>query len=233
MATLDTGCQVRIERTALQARGVPIDATPTRSGDDVAEHRVAVDDGRIVHDLGNADGAHLVDDLLHVGRSEGGSRTFERRRRHARRRGDTEREGHLLGRIDHRSNAFEARDVGDFVWVGGHRGRSVRQHGLHIFAHPQLRRLEVHVGIDEAGHQCRPIDVDHLDRVAITPAHNGSVTDREAGGHPLFRCGRQHPATTNQQVGGLVAARCRESPERNRRARHVETLLQWVDVQPR
>ena len=50
---------------------------------------------------------------------------------------------------DQRGDARDAEHVGDLVRVGGDGGRAVRQDRADELVDPQLRGLEVHVGVDE------------------------------------------------------------------------------------
>ena len=104
----------------------------------------------------------------------------------------------------------DAEHVGDLVRVGGDGGRPVREHRADELVDPQLRRLQMHVGVDEAGRQRGAVDVDRLARVALAPAGDHAVGDRQRGVDPLARGRAEHAPARDQQVGGLVAARHRD-----------------------
>ncbi|NBP54177.1 MAG: hypothetical protein EBU67_07795 [Actinobacteria bacterium] len=89
------------------------------------------------------------------------------------------------------------------------------------------------MGIDKAGDKRGPIDVDDFCRVTVAPAHHRTIANREAGVDPFLRDRGQHSSTTYEKVGGFVAARSCESPERNGWSRHVETLVHWELSPPR
>ena len=151
-----------------------------------------------------------------------GARALERRRRHAARGGDAERERQRRGHLGQRDDAGDAEHVGDLVRVGGDGGRPVREHGADELVDPQLRRLEVHVGVDEPRRQRGPADVDHLERVALAPPGDHAVGDRQRRVDPLARGGAEHPPAADQQVGGLVTPRYRDRSCGRRRPGHRE-----------
>src|SRR5213075_2744056 len=68
------------------------------------------------------------------------------------------------------------------------------------------RRLEVHVRVDEAGHDVAPRRVDDLGAVVVAQAGDPAVCDRDVDVQPLAREDRQHASTADDDVGRLVAA---------------------------
>ena len=112
------------------------------------------------------------------------------------------RRGRGLGQ---RGDAGHAEDVRDLVRIGGDGGRAVGQHRAHELVDPELRRLEVHVAVDETRSEGRAADVDGVDGVAPTPAGNDAVGDRELGLDPLARVRDEHATAGDEQVRGFVA----------------------------
>ena len=169
MVGLDPGRQVGVEPAAADARAVPIDPPPAR-GRDPREHLgIARDHPGEVHDLGDAMGAVAVDQLGDVARAQLGAGALQRRSRHAARRVHAERERHRLGRLDQRQDPRDAEHVRELVRIDGDRGRAVRQHRRDELIDPQLRRLHVHVRVDEPRRQRGPADIDRFVRASRSP----------------------------------------------------------------
>ncbi len=112
----------------------------------------------------------------------------------------------MVGRGDERGHAGDAEDVGDLVRIGGDRRRAQREHGAHEFVDPQLGRLEMHVGVDQAGRDGRTVEGDLLHGVPRAPARHDAIGDRQVGRHPLPARRREHPSAAQEQIGRCVAA---------------------------
>ena len=104
-------------------------------------------------------------------------------------------------------NAVRSQDVGDLVRVGDDGGRSKRQHEPGELVDEELRRLQVHVGVDEAGHDVAAARVERLLAGVLTEAGDEPVDDGDIGFEPLAREHREDASSTDDQVGGLVPAR--------------------------
>ena len=69
----------------------------------------------------------------------------------------------LAGRlVHHQAHAAQAENVGDLVRVDEHAGGAVRQHGADELGHRQHARFDVHVRVQQPGHQISPAGLDDL-----------------------------------------------------------------------
>ena len=134
------------------------------------------------------------------------SGALEGRRGNAARRAYPERERQPGRRLGQRRDPADAEDIGDLVRVGRDRRRAMGEDRPDEFVHPELRRFEVHVSVDEPGRQGGACYIDHRAGLARSPAGHDPVHDREVGVDPLPGAGHEHPAAGEQQVSGLVAA---------------------------
>ena len=167
---LDAGGQVGVEVATEDAGAVAVDPAPA-GGSDAREHlRVACDHAGEVHDLRHSARPVLLDQLADVVRGERRAGALERGGRDAARGVDPERERQRRGRLGQRHDARNAEHVRDLVGVGGHGRGAVRKHRADELVDPELRRLEVHVGVDERGRERAAADVQDLVRVALAPA---------------------------------------------------------------
>ena len=86
------------------------------------------------------------------------------------------------------------------------------QHEARELGREQLRRLEVHVRVDEAGDDVRAVRVERLDPLVGAEPGDDAVADRDVDVEPLAREDAQHTAAADDEVGRLVAPRDRETP---------------------
>ena len=156
----DARGDVRVQRRAGHARRVPVDVRR----DHPREHvRIARDDAREVHHLGHAERARMAQDLRASRPGPSGPQ------------GDSKSDaGTHDGAITNtssgspsvapssQSHALDAGHVGDLVRVADDRGRAARHDRARELRGGQLRRLEVHVRVDEARHEVAPRGVDPL-----------------------------------------------------------------------
>ena len=217
---LDAGRKIRIEMGAREPGRVTVDPATAGGGDTGQHFGVTGDDAGKVHDLGHPDRRVLVEQHGDVGGEQLGTGALEGRRRYTTAGADPERERELAGRCDERSDAGDTEHVGHLVRVGGHGGRPQWQHGADELVDPQFCRLQVHVGIDEAGGHRRPVEVDLFDGLSGAPARHHAVTDGQVGGHPLPRRRRQDPPPAQKEIGRLIAAGDRQNVRRGRSAGH-------------
>ena len=103
-------------------------------------------------------------------------------------------------------HAVDAEDVRDLVRVGDHGRRPERQHEPRELVDEQLHRLEVHVRVDEAGHDAAAAGVDHLAPLVAAETRDDAVGDRDVHLQPLAREDREHAASADDEIGGLVPA---------------------------
>ena len=131
--------------------------------------------------------------------------TLEGRRRDAATGAHPEGERELAGRRDERGDAGDPEHVGHLVRVGGHSRRPQWQHSADELVDPQLGRLEVHVGVDEAGRHRGAVEVDHVDGVPGAPTGHHAIGNGQVGRHPLPRRGRQDTPAAEKQIRRLIA----------------------------
>ena len=122
---------------------------------------------------------------------------------------DVEREP--VARVEQPVDAVGAEHVRDLVRVGDDGGRAERQHEPRELVHEQLRRLEVHVRVDEAGHDPAAGRVERLAALVLAEPGDAAVDDRDVALEPLAREDREDAAAAHDEVGGLVAAGDRET----------------------
>ena len=144
----DPGGRVGVQRPAEHAGRVAVDVVRQRELRELG--RRAADHAGEVHHLGEPDHAAAAEQRIEVARRQLAARRLELRRRHARRRHEVDVERDVVADVDQPVHAVGAEDVRDLVRVGDHRGRAERQHEPRELVDEQLRRLEVHVGVDEA-----------------------------------------------------------------------------------
>ncbi len=210
---LDPGREVRVQHAAAEAGRVTVDPARTCRGDLGPELGVAGDDGREVHDLGDADRTDVVEELLELGHADLGTRALERRGGNAARRADAEGEGQARRGFGQRGHPGHAEHVGDLVGVGRDRRRPVREDGAHELVDPELGRLEVHVAVDEARRQRGAPDVDGLDARRGGPTPRRRRRRSRGRCRPIPWCGARRRA--RRSGGGRRARR------RGRRREHV------------
>ena len=97
-------------------------------------------------------------------------------------------------------------DVRDLVRIGDHRGRAERQHQAGELVDEQLRRLEMHVGVDKPRHEVPAGELKDLAAVVVPDSGDVPVRDREIAVEPLAREDREHLRAADHEVGGLVSA---------------------------
>ena len=131
---------------------------------------LARDDAGEVHHLGEPEHPVPVEQPLEVADRELAPRRLERRRRNARRGHEVDVERDPVARVDQPVDAVRAEDVRDLVRVGDHRRGPQRQHEPRELVDQELRRLEVHVRVDEAGDDVPAGRVERLDALVGTDA---------------------------------------------------------------
>ncbi|HET8756559.1 MAG TPA: amidohydrolase family protein, partial [Solirubrobacteraceae bacterium] len=171
--------------------------------------RVARDDAREVHHLGHAERPRVAQDRPHLVRPERSARRLEVAGRNARRRHHEHVERQALGRVQHPLDALAPEHVGDLVRVGDHRGRPVRHDRARELRRHELRRLDVHVRVDEPRHEPAAARIDAFAAVVRAEAGDAAAGHGHVEVEPLA-CERGEDARVlDHQVGRLVAARDR------------------------
>ena len=151
------------------------------------------------------------------------SRRLEPRGRHARGGHEPDVERDPSADVEQPVDAVGPEHVRDLVRVGDDGGRPERQHEPGEFVDEELRRLEVHVRVDEARDDEAPGGVERLAAVVGAEPGDRSVDDGDVDVEPLAREDGEHTAAADDEVGRLVAARDRE-PARERCSHSGETV---------
>ena len=168
---------------------------------------VAGDDAGEVHHLGDAEHAPPPEETLEVAAGQRPVRRLEVRGRNARRGHEVEVELQAFTRVEQPVDAVGAEHVRELVRIEDDGRRPERQDEPRELVGKQLRALEVHVRVDEAGDDPPAGGVHHLAAVVLPQAGDPPVCDSDVGFQPLAREHREHAAAAEDEVGGLVPAR--------------------------
>jgi hypothetical protein len=98
------------------------------------------------------------------------------------------------------------------VRIGDDGGRPEGQHEAGELGREQLRRLQVHVRVDEARDDVGAVRVECLVALVRAEPCDDAVRDGDVGVEPLTREDGEDAAAPDDEVGGLVAARDGEAP---------------------
>ena len=143
----DAGGDVGVQVAAAHAGRVAVDVARERELRELA--LVAGDDAGEVHHLGEAEHTPAPQQRVEVARRQLAPRRLELRGGHARRRHEPDVERDAVADVEQPVHAVGAEHVRDLVRVGDDRRRPERQHEARELVDEQLRRLEVHVRVDE------------------------------------------------------------------------------------
>ncbi len=216
----DAGRRVGLQLLAEDAGRVAVDVGG-RERELLQLVRVAGDDAGEVHHLSEADHASATEKALEIAGVQGAARRLEGRGGHAGRGHEEDIERHLVAEVGEPVDAVRAEDVGDLVRVGDDRGRAEREDEARELVHEELRGLQVHVRVHEAGDDVLAARVDDLAAGVLAEAGDEAVADRHVGLQPFPREDREDLAALDDDVGELVAARHRDA---SREIRHGGTV---------
>ena len=209
----DARGKVGVERRATHAGGMAVDVVREMCVELGQLRFLACDHAWEVHHLRHANGAVAAQETLDVARVEGPPGRFESGRRHAGAGHDENIERQVRAAVEQPVDAVGAEDVGDLVGVGDHCGGAVGEDGSCELVDHELGRLDVHVGIDEAGDEVSAFHVDPFSAFVLAEADHVAVLDRDVEVQPLFREHGEHVAAREHKVGRLVTA-CDSHPVR-------------------
>ena len=168
--------------------------------------RVAGDDAGEVHHLGQADNAPAAQETLEVTGCQRSARRLEDRRGHARRRREVHVEREAGADVEQPVDAVRTEDIRDLMRIGDDGSRSHRQHEARELVDEQLRRLEVHVRVDEARCEVRAADIKRLVPLVFAQAGDVAVADSHVGLEPFAGEDGEDAAALDDEIGGLVSA---------------------------
>ena len=143
---------------------------------------------------------------LEVARRQRATWRLERRRGHARRRHEEDVELEARGRVEQPVHAVDAEDVRDLVRVGDDCRRPEGENEPRELVDHELRRLEVHVGVDESRYDEAARRVERLAPLVAPEPGDDPVDDRDVGVEPLAREDGEDPSAPHDEVGRLVPA---------------------------
>ena len=197
---------VRLQRIAEHAGCVPVDVLRSLERELRQLGVVTGDDAGEVHHLRQAEHALAAHERFEVAQLEGPPRRLEGRGWDARRRHEEDLELEARRCVVEPVDAVRPEHVRDLVRVGHDRGRPERQDEARELVGKELRRLDVHVRVDEARDDVAPGGVDLLATPVRAEACDEAVDDRDVGLEPFAGEDGQHGAATHHEVGGLVPA---------------------------
>ncbi len=203
---------VRVQRLAHHARRMAVRVCGSVERELRELAGVAGDDAGEVHHLGQPDHPAPAEQALEITGRQRTVRRLEVRRGHAGRRHEVDVERQLVADVEQPVDAVGAEDVGDLVRVGDDRRRAHRQHEPRELVHEQLRRLEVHVRVDEARDDVTARRVERLGALVLAEARDVAVADGDVHVEPLAGEDGEDVAAADDEVGGLVAARNGDTP---------------------
>ncbi len=136
----------------------------------------------------------------------GTPRRLERRGGYARRRHEVDVELETCARVEQPVHPVDAEDVRDLVRIGDDGGRPEREDEPRELVDHELDRLEVHVRVDEAGHDVAPGRIERLAPSIAPEPGDDAVDDSDVGIEPLAREDRQDASPSHDEVGRLVSS---------------------------
>ena len=179
----DPGARIRRERLAAHERRVTVERAAVERRELVDHERVAVQDARHVHHLGEAERLRMIDERQEGGRVEDAAAVrLELGRGHTARHHHAEIEPGLQATrsVEEELDPGHAEHVRELVRIAHRRRRAARQHRALKALRHQERALEMHVRVDEARHDVRAFRVDRpFAGEALCRADDDAVRDRE------------------------------------------------------
>ena len=175
--------------------------------------RIAVHDTGKVHHLAQTDDAgpgHRLGHVIGADLESGGFQTGGRRG--AGRHLGEDVDGLHQRLVMHHPHAAQAKDIGNLVRVGEHRGRAMRDHGRSEFGRRQHPAFDMHMPVAQAGDQVTAIGLDHFgvgaDAMAGVRADIGKASggDGDLPVQHLACLDIDQLAATNDHVGRAAAS---------------------------
>ncbi len=205
----DPGGRVGVQRPAEDAGSVTVDVLGQCELRELG--RRAADHAWEVHHLREPDHAAAAEQRIEIARGQLAPRRLEARCRHARRRHEVDVERDVVAHVDQPVHTVGAEDVRDLVRVGDDRRRAERQDQPRELVDEQLRRLEMHVRVDESRHHPATGGVQHLQSLVRAEPRDVAVDDGDVRRQPLPSEHREHAAAADDEVCRFVAAGHRQA----------------------
>ncbi len=133
--------------------------------------------------------------------------------------------GRLRADVDEPVDAVGAEHVGDLVRVGDDGGRPERQHEARELGRQQLGGLEVHVRVDEPGHDIGAVGIEGLHSLVGAEPGDDAVADSHVGVQPLPGEDAEDAAAADDEIGRLVPSRHRQPAPQITRLRHQSSIF--------
>ena len=207
----DAGGDVGRELAARKPGSVAVDrlGDVSEQGDLVEELLVLVKDAGVVHHFAEAEDPRLSEEGMHVGGVEGRPCRVEIGGRHAGGHHEVHVDGQAFARGEHVAHALVAEDVGYLVGVRDDCRRAPRGDDARVLGRREEGGLDVHVGVDEAGGEVPPLEVDDLlGPKAVVHAGHEALADGDRGVLPYFPAQEVYEGAVGQvEVAGDGAAR--------------------------
>ena len=221
----DSGRRIGVQLLAAEARRVTVDVLRPVETELRQLALVAGDDAGEVHHLGQPEHPPPAEETLQVALVQRPSRRLERRGRDAGRGHEVDVERQVVAGVEQPVHAVGSQHVRDFVRIGDDRRRAERQHEPCELVDEQLRRLEVHVRVDETRHDPASGGVELLRALVVAQPRDVVVRDRHVHLEPLAREDREDTAAANDEIRRLVPASYCEAP---RKVGHTDlTYYPW------
>ena len=183
----DAGRRVRLQVLAEHSGRVPVHVLGSLELQLGQLGLVAGDDPGEVHHLREPENASAAQQALEVAGRQRPPRRFECGGGHARGRHEPDVERQSGADVEEPVDTVGAEHVRDLVRIGNHGRRAERQDEPCELVDQQLRRLEVHVRVDESGHDVATRRVQHLRPVVGADAGDVAVAHRDVRVEPLAR----------------------------------------------
>jgi hypothetical protein len=174
----DPGRGIGVQLLAEDVRCMAVDVSRARQRQLLQLGRAPVDDAGEVHHLGEAEHPAPAEQPFEIAGQERAPRRLELRGGHAGRRHEEDVEREVVAQVREPVDAVRAEHVRDLVRVGDDGRRPQRQHELGELVDEELRRLEMHVRVDEARDEVLPGGVEQLPSLVVPGAGDEPVRDR-------------------------------------------------------
>ncbi len=208
----DARRRVGVERRPRQPRRMPVHR-PVAGGLDLGQHLGhAQKDAGVVHHLGQADDARVFEKQPQIGRLQLRTRGLHVGGRHTGRGHDEDPQRQPLAGVEHVADAGDAQHVGDLVGIGDDGGGAARHDGPGELGHGHHARLDVDVGVDQAGADVGALQVERLTSLVVTEPGHAPFEDGDVGAVDLARPHIHEPGVSEERVGRRIAARHLDQP---------------------